>query len=99
MLPRRYIKYSFIDPIAVVNKHPQVNGGLYTGEPFQSGAQWANVPVQPDAVVMVQQNLLSANPPPGAIAHVPSALRPGNNTFHVPTQMCLPSATNTRISQ
>ncbi len=29
---------------------------------------------------MMMENLRSANPPPGALAHVPSNTRPGNNT-------------------
>jgi hypothetical protein len=97
-LPRRFLKYAMVDSAPVPNKQPQVNGGLYTGEPFQAGAQWANVPVVPDAVVLVQQNLASANPPPGAMNHVPSTLRPGNNSVPVPSQACIPFAQNTQVS-
>lgn len=61
-----------------------VNGGLYTGEPFAQGAQYANVPVIPDAGYMIHFNLRSANPPEDALYHYPGGLRPGNNTAIFP---------------
>lgn len=75
------LHFSYIDP-----EEPstiparQVNGGLYTGTPFTAGAAWGNVPVVPNADVMVAQNLNTANPPPGAQLYVPGYTRPGNNT-------------------
>ena len=56
-----------------------VNGGLYTGEPFRDGAPWANVPVIPDASYMIHYNLRSANPPADALTQYPGGERPGNN--------------------
>lgn len=76
--------YSYIDwngPVPVPER--SVNGGLYTGEPFEANAPWANVPVQPD-VIALAQNLKSANPPPRAIEQLPSYTRPGNNLVNSP---------------
>lgn len=59
---------------------PSLNGGLYTGEPFQHGAPWANVPAVPDAdAYLVHFALRSANPPPGAEVQYLAAIRPGNS--------------------
>lgn len=58
---------------------PILNGGLYTGEPFQKDAPWANVPVIADADYMTNINLRSANPPPQALYQYPGNTRPGNN--------------------
>jgi hypothetical protein len=55
------------------------NGGLYTGEPFQKDAPWANVPVIPDVDYMTHVNLRSANPPPQALYQYQGNTRPGNN--------------------
>ena len=63
---------------------PSINGGLYTGELFQKGAPWANVPVVPDSGYIIHYNLQSANPPPGAEYQYPSGLRPGNNNPVLP---------------
>ena len=57
----------------------QLNGGLFTGEPFLKDAPWANVPVIPDVDYMTNINLRSANPPPQAIYQYPGNVRPGNN--------------------
>lgn len=71
--------YSFIDPKDPVSvPPPKINGGLYTGESFKEGAPWRNFPVTPEAHLYTQ-NLASANPPPGGIAHIPGYTRPGNN--------------------
>lgn len=60
---------------------PTLNAGLYTGMPFAPGAPWGNVPVVPDAGYMTSVNLLSANPPPGAISQfAETSFRVGNNT-------------------
>lgn len=58
----------------------QLNGGLYTGEPFKKGAPWANVPVVPDEGYMTHVNLQSANPPKAALYQY-NNIRPGNNYF------------------
>ena len=59
---------------------PALNGGLYTGEPFKSGAPWANVPVRPTTAYMTHVNLQSANPPTQALYQMQHGYRPGNNT-------------------
>lgn len=75
------LHYSYINMLQNIGiPERSVNGGLYTGEPFQQGAPWANIPVVPDADTYTQ-NLESANPPPDAI-FVPSYTRPGNNTVN-----------------
>lgn len=60
-----------------------LNGGLYTGEPFKLGKNGevlhGNIPVIPDTGYMIRNNLLSANPPPGAIYQYPGNIRSGNN--------------------
>ena len=64
---------------------PVLNGGLYTGEPFQKDAPWGNYPAKPETGYLINQNLKSANPPPLATYHYPSANhRPGNNTPELP---------------
>lgn len=58
---------------------PSLNGGLYTGEPFRQGAEWANIPVTPDATVYINKNLRNGNnPPPTADIQFPST-RQGNS--------------------
>jgi hypothetical protein len=56
-----------------------LNGGLYTGEAFAPGAQYANVPIVPESTTMINEALLGARPPPGANTQYPGGLRPGNN--------------------
>lgn len=58
---------------------PSLNGGLYTGEPFEETGLHRNFPVQPDSVNYHITNLKSANPPPGAMHQFPDTIRPGNN--------------------
>jgi len=58
---------------------PSRNGGLYTGQEPPAGSPWAAIPVVPDVDYMINQNLQSANPPPGAIYQYPGNIRPGNN--------------------
>ena len=66
---------------------PSLNGGLYTGEPFQRGAGWANVPATPDAGYLNLVNLQSAGPAPYGAFHLPGGgLRPGNNTPLLPSE-------------
>jgi hypothetical protein len=56
-----------------------LNGGLYTGEPFNVGAEYRNFPNIPDSVHLHTKSLSSANPPPGAQNQFPDSFRPGNN--------------------
>lgn len=58
---------------------PPYNAGLYTGKPF--GGAWGNLPVTPTATAYTNQNLRSANPPPGATVNYPTGAthRPGNS--------------------
>ena len=59
---------------------PSLNGGLYSGELFNKGAPWANVPAVPDSGFLIHYNLVSAAPPPGAQYQYPGGEeRPGNN--------------------
>ena len=69
--------YSAIPPRAL-------NGGLYTGEPFQKDAPWRNFPAVPDAGYLTHVNLRSAQPPPGATTQFSAGLRPGNNEPRLP---------------
>lgn len=61
---------------------PKLNGGWYTGEPFEKGAKYATVPVVPDEGYLTSFNLLSANPPPLADIQY-NNFRPGNNIFGI----------------
>lgn len=63
---------------------PQLNGGLFTGEPFEKDAPYANVPVIPDAGYMTHYNLATAKPPPEADMQYPGGPRPGNNMQPMP---------------
>lgn len=74
---------------------PTLNGGLYTGTPFQAGAPWANVPVAPDAGFYNFGNLRGVESAPVAARYmVPGGgLRPGNNTPLLP-----PEFANSRIA-
>lgn len=61
----------------------QLNGGLYTGEPFARAA-WANVPMTPDAGALVRRGLAVGrappDAPPAAALHQYVAFpRPGNS--------------------
>ena len=58
------------------------NAGLYTGESFKG--PWGNIPVAPTTTNMIQNNLRSANPPPGAIYQYPGTNRLGNNYIAMP---------------
>jgi hypothetical protein len=74
---------------------PSLNGGRYTGQPFQKDAPWGNFPALPDAGYLNTVALRSADPPPGAQYHIPGGgLRPGNNTPVLPTEM---TAMNRRV--
>jgi hypothetical protein len=57
------------------------NAGLYTGEAFAPGAQWAPVPCVPDADALMRHLERTAvpPPPPGASCHYIGYSRAGNN--------------------
>lgn len=61
---------------------PAKNGGLYGGE--QSTRPWASIPVTPTATNLINNNLRSANPPPGAIVQYVGTSRIGNNYTAMP---------------
>jgi len=63
----------------------QLNGGLYTGEPFRPNAPWRNFPAVPSSDVLLREQLTSAVPPPGAQLLYPSGNeRPGNSRISLP---------------
>lgn len=79
------LSYSYLEKDAPSGIPPRkVNGGLYTGEEFQTNAKWGNVSIEPEAHVLVTQNLLSANPPPDGIHQIPGYTREGNNKQYFP---------------
>lgn len=59
-----------------------VNGELYGGE--QSNKPWMPIRVTPTATNYIHRNLLSANPPPGAIEQYVGTNRIGNNYTSMP---------------
>lgn len=61
---------------------PAYNAGLYTGLPFSG--PWGNVPVAPTTTNYINNNLHSANPPPGANVSYPGTQRLGNNHQAMP---------------
>ena len=65
---------SYVPPPA-----PSPNGGLFTGPSPPKGAPYAAIPVTPDTDYLINVNLKSANPPPGATLQYPGNIRPGNN--------------------
>jgi hypothetical protein len=58
------------------------NGGLYNAP--QVTAPWGNIPVVPSGTNLIHYNLLSANPPPGAIDQYVGTDRMGNNYMPMP---------------
>jgi hypothetical protein len=64
-------------------KTPELNGGLYTGEPFKG--PWGNVPVIPEGSIMTHDTLRSANPPIEANEQFGDMIRPGNNDPLIPS--------------
>jgi hypothetical protein len=75
--------YSYIDTKPLSLPTPRVNGGWYTGIAAKEGGGYGNVSMIPEAH-MFMEYLRSANPPPYAVAHVPSDTRPGNNLTTTP---------------
>ena len=61
---------------------PSYNGGLYTGVPFNG--PWGNIPAAPTTPKMINNNLNSANPPPGGNVMYPGTQRLGNNYQAMP---------------
>jgi len=58
---------------------PTLNGGLYTGEPFDSNAPYGYIHVDPDATEYMYNNLRRGhNPPPNARLQYPGT-RSGNS--------------------
>ena len=62
---------------------PSPNGGLFGG-PQGFVGEYASIPVIPTATNMINNNLLSANPPPGATTQYPGTNRLGNNYIPMP---------------
>lgn len=58
------------------------NGGLYGGP--VSNKPWMPIPITPTATNYVSQNLLSADPPPGAMTQFVGTNRMGNNYTAMP---------------
>jgi len=71
--------YGYIPPPA-----PKLNGGLYTGKPFDPNCPWGNVPVTADTAYMTHVNLRSANPPKEALYQYAGHTRMGNNYLQTP---------------
>jgi hypothetical protein len=64
---------------------PALNGGLYTGVPFQQNAPWANVQMRPSSAYMTRLGLEKVDiddvlPPSMAYYQMTPGFRPGNNT-------------------
>ena len=58
---------------------PSLNGGLYSGEPFEKNAPWANIPVTPDTTVYINESIKRGNNvTPGSSTQYP-ATRQGNS--------------------
>jgi hypothetical protein len=71
------LHYSYIDPQEPISvPKPQVNGGLYTGEPFKQNAPWGNIAIEPESHVYAEKlNRLDS---------IPGYTRLGNNTQQFP---------------
>jgi hypothetical protein len=61
---------------------PTHNAGLYSGPAF--AGDWGNTYVTPTATNLINNNLNSANPPPGANTQYPGTDRTGNNIVNMP---------------
>ena len=61
---------------------PVPNGGLFGGP--QAEGEYASIHVVPTATNMINKNLLSANPPPGATTQYPGTNRSRNNYIPMP---------------
>jgi len=82
------LSFSYIEADAPFDIPPRLpNGGLYTGVEAPVNAPWRNLPIIPEAHILVTENLKSANPPPQAIHMIPGYTRPGNNTQTFPNHV------------
>lgn len=66
---------------------PSLNGGLYSGKPFDTDSPWRNFPAEPEAGFYMNAVLPRAwgGTAPGAQHHLPGGgFRPGNNTPMLP---------------
>tara|TARA_Y200000002_G_C22456189_1_gene568418 strand:+ start:178 stop:687 length:510 start_codon:yes stop_codon:yes gene_type:complete len=61
---------------------PVPNGGIYGGP--QAVGDYASIHVTPTATNLINNNLKSANPPPGATEQYPGTNRLGNNYIAMP---------------
>lgn len=77
---RSKIPYDFVVDTSSPIPERALNGGLFTGEPFQKDAEWGNFPSVPASAIQNHVNLKSANPPNMALYHMQVGYRPGNNT-------------------
>jgi hypothetical protein len=60
----------------------QPNGGLYGGP--ECLKPWMPIPITPTTTNLIQNNLRSANPPPGATEQYVGYIRKGNNYTSMP---------------
>ena len=58
------------------------NGAVTIGE--KCSGPHCSIPTAPTSGALINSNLLSANPPPGAVFHYPSTFRLGNNSDENP---------------
>lgn len=72
-----YLEYNC--PIYLPPPASSLNGGLFTGEPFNDNDTYKNYPNKPDSVYLHSVALKSANPPPNVTYQYPDSFRPGNN--------------------
>lgn len=67
---------------------PSLNGGHYTGQPFEAGAPWGNVPIPPDAGLIAFGKHFPATAPNEARFMMPGGgIRPGNNSPILPSHV------------
>lgn len=66
-------------PIYLPPPSASLNGGLFTGEPFDENSTYKNFPNKADSVYLHSVALQSANPPPNVMHQFPDSFRPGNN--------------------
>ena len=64
---------------------PMPNGGIFGGA--QAVGPYASIPVTPTTTNLINKNLRSANPPPGAIQQAVGTIRLGNNYMSMPDVM------------
>lgn len=60
----------------------QLHGGLYNST--STNKPWHSIYVKPDVTYMINTNLQSANPPPGATHQFIGTNRPGNSSVNMP---------------